>query len=1017
MRKSINPGFFPETGKLNILTETPGRQQWFVNQLNTRILFSGYHICLDFEMNLKTTLFLFFVSQFLYLGAQNPTVRQFPQPKGFVEAVESTDSLFYVVGDFSEVNRPDEVIRALDSNNNYLPAYFDFVDFDYDRFDMFYRFNRLNDSLLYLVGEFSSSEHSYWDMVILGADGDVKYTPNSPGPKYFTHYKEDLFFNEDSMHIVAAYDNSSQASGDYDIITRKLQGNDITMVRNRRIEANMPWNLRFISLVEDHVYYVQRDTATSLFELMVYNHYSHEERKLFSFSGKMGSVVQKTSQSFIISGQIDSLNGNSHQDSTFIFDSLTHNVTPVNANGGIHFNQMQLLGQDTLIAKSDVNNVIVCYDLATQNEIYRIENINGSVDFKKRESNVYFAGKSFSHNNEQKFFTNFNSRTGKLDSLQTVTVDFKNFDYFSNMFIYSYITRNMPKTTPSTNIVSVNKETFQLSPLFNKKGSVSELVQIAGDTFVIAGDLDSLNNQAASALTFLNMNSGAIIPGMPEVNGRVNRIRKYDETLYVFGDFDTVNQVRVSKGAFAFNTTTGTVDTLGFSANNKVLDINIYDTVTAFAGLFTEISGEPASKVVFLTSDSFHFVDAPLFIPNNKQVSHITRQGPIFGFDGDFIEVNSNSSYYHVRYDYLGGEPNYTDLRICYIDNSHHNICADPARVEYWGNSQIINYDGAPAIRKRKLLNNDKPFFFISLCARGFSPNKILVTDDFIISYGVFGTAMIVEWCPFTFDNRIAAFRNNNEYPVMRVRGEIALCKEEKHFTHRFPVLDENPEGLTFSVQNLSGQGLDSIQFSFSALHGVFEISGKRSDTLTEGTIVITATDDSGLSTTDTLTVIHRPQPEVNFNLDEVTGILKVSTSFENPQWFFGDSLLAGQTAHSLFPVKTGWYKLRYNFGGCTFIDSFLVDVLHSANETTAQADVKIFPNPSQGDFSLIIESGEHDYYLIDIYTLTGTLIKSETCRVNQRINLNLDVSGYYLVHIKKPDGSALQILPIVVKR
>lgn len=247
-------------------------------------------------MNVKITLFFILIFHISNVKAQNSAIREYQLPKGFVEAVESKDSLFYVIGGFSEIDIRNEVIHALDTNNNFLKEYFDFVDFDAGKFDMFYRFNRLNDSLLFLTGEFFSSQHSYFDMVILGADGEVKYTPNSAGPKYWTLYKENFYFNEDSMHVVCAYDNHEQAPGNYDIITRKLQGNDITMVRNRRIHGNTPWHLRFISLQEEYVYYARRDTVTSWYELMVYNHCSQDEHKLLSFKGKMGHIHRKLFQ-------------------------------------------------------------------------------------------------------------------------------------------------------------------------------------------------------------------------------------------------------------------------------------------------------------------------------------------------------------------------------------------------------------------------------------------------------------------------------------------------------------------------------------------------------------------------------------------------------------------------------------------------------------------------------------------------------------------------------------------------
>lgn len=89
--------------------------------------------------------------------AQQIFDQRFPQPNGDVEAVETTDSLIYIIGDFSGVQVAYDAVKVMDENNNPLPFYADLADHNADNVNTLHQMNKLNDSLLFIQGDLSHS--------------------------------------------------------------------------------------------------------------------------------------------------------------------------------------------------------------------------------------------------------------------------------------------------------------------------------------------------------------------------------------------------------------------------------------------------------------------------------------------------------------------------------------------------------------------------------------------------------------------------------------------------------------------------------------------------------------------------------------------------------------------------------------------------------------------------------------------------------------------------------------------
>lgn len=408
--------------------------------------------------------------------------------------------------------------------------------------------------------------------------------------------------NGDSV-IAEVHQMNAPSYPGYELLLRKKSGNRFSTQMRRPLDAaNLLTQHKFISLHGSYVFFTRRGITTGKQELAGFDIQSQQTDSLLGISGSLYSMEYYPPARFIFSGAVDSINGNHIQENTFIYDTATQNITPILAAHNQQFNKIALKGNDTLIAQDPVSNEILIFDLTSQTEISRFGIDTGMIDFKLRGNHIYFRGKYFMQNAERKYFTRYNLNTLQLDSTKITNDYFYRYEFIDGKFYHSkkshWTAQN--EFTPVSDIMSVYKSNYEIQNLHNKKGTIHELMHVTGDTFIVAGDIDSINQQSVSNLTYFDMKNGVSVSGLPDVNGTVNKIRQHENTLYIFGTFDTVNQIPVSKGVFAFHTLTGTVDTLDFTTNNRVLDINIYDTVTAFAGAFTQINNKTAQKIAFL---------------------------------------------------------------------------------------------------------------------------------------------------------------------------------------------------------------------------------------------------------------------------------------------------------------------------------------------------------------------------------------------------------------------------------
>lgn len=176
-------------------------------------------------------------------------------------------------------------------------------------------------------------------------------------------------------------------------------------------------------------------------------------------------------------------------------------------------------------------------------------------------------------------------------------------------------------------------------------------------------------------------------------------------------------------------------------------------------------------------------------------------------------------------------------------------------------------------------------------------------------------------------------------------------------------------------------------------------------------TYTVTGTDANGCTNTASVMITVNALPSVTLSLplDTIcTNFGTVALSGETPAG--GTWSGPGMTGNVIDPVLAGvgthaiMYMYMDSATGCsaTATDSVVVDVCNGIDENTA-GNAVIFPNPNNGDFTLIPSgTGVVD---VMIYNATGQLVSAEQMNCGVQNKISIAASGMYSVVIVTADG------------
>ena len=124
---------------------------------------------------------------------------------------------------------------------------------------------------------------------------------------------------------------------------------------------------------------------------------------------------------------------------------------------------------------------------------------------------------------------------------------------------------------------------------------------------------------------------------------------------------------------------------------------------------------------------------------------------------------------------------------------------------------------------------------------------------------------------------------------------------------------------------------------------------------------------------------------------------LLISSATAGNQWYNNGQILNNETAQVLSKYQSGSYFVKVTENGCS---SRSVSLTITANEPTNLMALKVFPNPSNGNFNLQLPS--QDAYKMQISDLQGRIIETKEGKNEAQVQLNLSNwnTGIYFVNL-----------------
>ena len=259
-------------------------------------------------------------------------------------------------------------------------------------------------------------------------------------------------------------------------------------------------------------------------------------------------------------------------------------------------------------------------------------------------------------------------------------------------------------------------------------------------------------------------------------------------------------------------------------------------------------------------------------------------------------------------------------------------------------------------------------------------------------------------------------------------------------FTHKTQIDNiriTNTTPVTTSTTNASCNGFCDGQATVTASNGFPPYTYLWNDDSTQttptatglcaGTYTVIVTDSIGESST-VIVIISQPAflsattsstPVTCSTCNDGTATVQPSGGSSSYTYLWDDSL--SQTTATATGLAAGQYNVTVTDSlllcGDTIIKTVTVDAASNINELLEPGSIKIYPNPSQGYFTIEFTKNVPGSKEVFIYNMLGKLLKNIQARPNERY-VTIDMFGQSngMYFIKVTDGDSTVIRKIVIR-
>jgi uncharacterized delta-60 repeat protein len=174
-------------------------------------------------------------------------------------------------------------------------------------------------------------------------------------------------------------------------------------------------------------------------------------------------------------------------------------------------------------------------------------------------------------------------------------------------------------------------------------------------------------------------------------------------------------------------------------------------------------------------------------------------------------------------------------------------------------------------------------------------------------------------------------------------------------------------------------------------------------------TYIVYGTDANGCTSSDTFTLSLYPLPSVPV-ISISVGVFS-STPAVTYQWYFNNVAIPGATSQTYTPTQNGAYYVEItDANGCTaFSSSYnMTDV--GISEIENANGLSIFPNPNNGEFTLLVEQ-QNQKAIIEIFSTTGQRVYVQQLNATEKSALQIRPelsAGVYLIRVTLEEGHVM---------
>jgi Concanavalin A-like lectin/glucanases superfamily/Secretion system C-terminal sorting domain len=363
---------------------------------------------------------------------------------------------------------------------------------------------------------------------------------------------------------------------------------------------------------------------------------------------------------------------------------------------------------------------------------------------------------------------------------------------------------------------------------------------------------------------------------------------------------------------------------------------------------------------------------------------------------------------------------------ICFGDSV--NLGASGANTYLWSN-------GAPFQNVTVFPPNSSAYTVIGTDTNGCSnTDSVFVLVNALPAPTISGPSQICDGASAQF---IAAGGNNYVWSTGDLTASLLVTPPVGTYTYGVTVTDGN------LCSNTSSIGLSVVAIPTAAIAGGTAICAGGSANLTASgggtyawntaattaaiavtpsstaTYTVTVTNANGCTDTASASVVVNPNPATP-GITQAGSTLSAPVGFASYQWLLGGSQIAGATSQTYSPSVVGFYTVIVtDANGCSSTSNSFEyrDPTGLPGLQLVFGDAQIYPNPSQGSFSVLLNLDRNRELSFVVSDIVGHVLLQRDVKANvgpweEQFTLDGVAKGVYLLQIR---SGAMQITRKVV--